>query len=371
MGINLKALIAFLTISLIIVSAYSFTLYLNLKKVRENYGNLLLSYHNFTQQYKALRINYSLLRHKYQDLKSYITALLNKYWNLSNEYNDLKEEYTELSSINRKLFANLSLLRRSLSRYIRYVDEVNLYTSLTTVNHALRDEFLKEAIASIKPYLKGLSSQSNESLITRLYKWVMLSTYYQNDPYVPTYSWGLYDNIWRLPNQTLMQEGGDCEDLALLIYAALKNYGIKAWLIFWWNGSEGGHTATIAKYDGKWYIIDPVKNWLNGYSYYLRIRFSEGSKEVNALIQPLWINPTLKKWLINDGLAAPLWVNSSGSIILVKEINGVSGLGSLIEGWLGLWGSKFTNYSIMDVGIYKEFSNVSELVNYLSVVGSS
>ena len=371
MRINLKALIACLIISLIIVSVYSLTLYLNLRELREKYENLMLSYNNFTQRYDDLRINYSLLRHKYWDLNSYTTTLFNKYWNLSKEYNDLKEKYGELSSVNRKLFANLSSVRKSLSQYIKYVDEVNLYTSLTTVNRTLRDEFLREAIASVKPYLKGLSPSGNESLITRLYEWVMLNTYYQNDPYIPTYSWGLYDNIWKLPNQTLMQEGGDCEDLALFIYAALKNYGIKASLIFWWNGSEGGHTATIAKYGGKWYLIDPVKNWLNGYSYYLRVRMMKGSKRVNALIQLLWINPTLKKWLINDGLAAPLWVNSSGSIIQEREINGVSDLGSLVESWLSLWGSKFTNYSIMDVGIYKEFSDVSELVNYLSMVGST
>ena len=344
----------------------------------------MLAYNNFTQEYEGLRINYSLLKHEYRDLKAAEAALFKNYQETEFKYNELKEEYNELVTANKELFANLTALKEwlesnvtkyegiikklndSLSNYEEYVSEVNVYTSLTTVNQSLRNYFLNEALNSIRPYLKRFSSFSKESLVIKLYEWVMNNTYYQKDPYVPTYSWGLYDNIWKLPNQTLMQEGGDCEDLALLIYAALKNYGIKAWLIFWWNGSEGGHTAAIAKYGGKWYLIDPVKNWLNGYSYYLRMRLSKGSKEVNALIQPLWLNPTLKKWLINDGLANPLWVNSSlGSVIQVKQINGVSDLGSLIESWLSAWGNKFTNYSIMDVGIYKEFSNVSELIDYL------
>lgn len=77
----------------------------------------------------------------------------------------------------------------------------------------------------------------------RLYSWVVINIEYTLDTYTPilpepmneTLKW--QEGFWRTPAETIRDEAGDCEDLAVLLVSMLLNYN-EGRLIVWIIGIE-------------------------------------------------------------------------------------------------------------------------------------
>ncbi|MCE4614518.1 MAG: hypothetical protein F7B60_03195 [Desulfurococcales archaeon] len=419
-------LIIILVLALILAAFYAGYAYYKLSNLQGNYNTLSIEYQELEEYHSYLKSNYTWISQNYKDLKR-------SYYNLTGRYNELQQKYTKLInnynrirgklleynktmsqlriwltgnitkcsqlveeytakivglteenkelSIKLRAYENwletnstlykhsVANLTEQVNNYTKYVEEMYTIASLTTANQSERDQFLNEALVSAENFTRTFSSTNGELLIN-LFKWIQLNTYYQYDPYILLYGYGKFNNIWKLPNETIANEGGDCEDLSLLVYSALKDKGYDAWLIFWHNETIGGHTSVLTKINNEWYIIDPAGEWLNANTLTLKMdaKDTQGD-EYYIYLHPTQLSPDTKKWLLNNKFATLTWIDDQTNNEETQPIlDRYSNLQALISDWLNWWsqqGYTFTGYSIMDIGIYKEFNTTTELINYL------
>jgi len=421
-----RTLTTILAVALILTALYAGYSYYKLTSIQKDYNLLSTKYHVLEKSHSSLKSNYTQVIQNYREIEE-------EYSNLTEEHYVLQQNYTELSKYNGKLrrkllecnntanrlqtwltgnatkcnqlieqytaeIINLTKENKDLSvkieeyenwletnstlykesmanltqrvnNYTRYIEEMYTIVSLTSANQTERDEFLAEALASAEQFSANFSS-TNEELLIELFKWIQLNTYYQYDPYIPLYEYGKYPNIWKLPNETIAEKGGDCEDLALLVYSVLKDKGIQAWLIFWENGTSGGHVSVLAKANGKWYIVDPAGEWINANTLTLKMNVKDlNGGEYYIYLHPTKISPDTKKWLLHNEFATVTWIDDhTNNEETQPTLDRYDSLQTLISDWLGWWsqqGYTFTGYNIMDIGVYKEFNTTAELVSYL------
>ncbi len=107
----------------------------------------------------------------------------------------------------------------------------------------------------------------------RLYSWVVSNISYSYDSYMPILpeiisgelTW--WQEYWRMPEETLGDETGDCEDMAVLLASMLRSYneGEYAIWVLEIRSEESGHVAVaFPVQDGKLTILDPAGNYYTG-----------------------------------------------------------------------------------------------------------
>ncbi len=129
----------------------------------------------------------------------------------------------------------------------------------------------------------------------RLYKWVVNNIEYSSDSHTPILPQTIGGKLiwtkdfWRMPEETIEDEAGDCEDMAVLLASMMINYNsdrYSVWAIKIKN-EEGGHLAVAFPVAGdKLTILDPAGNYYTGY---LTGRLS--SLSIDAAV-----NDWLSKW---------------------------------------------------------------------------
>ncbi|MDD4876779.1 MAG: transglutaminase-like domain-containing protein [Dehalococcoidales bacterium] len=104
----------------------------------------------------------------------------------------------------------------------------------------------------------------------KLYQWIVTNVTYSYDSYTPLLPeyisgkiiWG--EEYWRMPEETLEDKHGDCEDMAILLASMLLNYN-KGEYTIWVIGirsEESGHLAVaFPVQDGNLTILDPAGNY--------------------------------------------------------------------------------------------------------------
>ncbi|MBL7165170.1 MAG: hypothetical protein ISS55_01635 [Dehalococcoidales bacterium] len=112
-----------------------------------------------------------------------------------------------------------------------------------------------------------------------LYRWVANNISYSYDSYIPflpetmsgELSWS--KECWRTPEETLEDETGDCEDMAVLLASMLRGYNegrYRVWVIIIHSNvpEVPGHAAVAFPVaGGKLTILDPAGNYYTGYLY--------------------------------------------------------------------------------------------------------
>lgn len=113
----------------------------------------------------------------------------------------------------------------------------------------------------------------------RLYDWIVKNIRYSNDspvPILPSSVTGQVDwfsEYWRTPEETLEDEAGDCEDMAILLASLVKCYNESKFAIWCIGiGSDtpdvGGHIAVAFPVkNGQIAILDPAGNYYTGQFY--------------------------------------------------------------------------------------------------------
>jgi len=107
----------------------------------------------------------------------------------------------------------------------------------------------------------------------RLYRWVVNNISYSYDSYMPilpeSVSGGLIwqQDYWRMPEETIEDKTGDCEDMAVLLASMLRSYNegkYQIWVLVVHSG-ELGHVAVAFPVEGgKLTILDPAGNYYTG-----------------------------------------------------------------------------------------------------------
>ena len=262
--------------------------------------------------------------------------------------NQLQDEVNKLNTLNNMLRENLTYYMDALSKLsseysVAQHELVNLQNKLKsavfpaelfTMSQEEVNNFLIRSINSVINISKELPKPSLEGFLMNVFEYVMNSTYYQYDSIAIRSENTTKSNYWKLANETLVDLGGDCEDLAVLVYSIIKPYINNTYLLEWYNDVTG-HVAVITYVNGFWYIIDPAGDWLNGYTLLIRLTLKDRlGREWVWWLSPTHIHPDIKKLGIRNNLFTYEWVRDNKTVTTVK---GYLDSKQLLQDWLNYW----------------------------------
>ena len=121
----------------------------------------------------------------------------------------------------------------------------------------------------------------------RMMEWFAVNMEYVPDAYiiaVKNQSVTKIPEHFQTPNETLKMGGGDCEDLAILLYSLLKpvlGEGEELYIITWINGYFG-HVAVLYGSDGRYMILDPAMSYATNSTIMMTIYFKNATITLNA-----------------------------------------------------------------------------------------
>ncbi|AFK51360.1 hypothetical protein TCELL_0936 [Thermogladius calderae 1633] len=374
-----------------------------LARENESYSNLLNS---LNKTLAEISVEYSSLRQRYRELEGRYNATYAGYqqvvaWLQGNTsyYKQLLAGYErEIELLNRSLVNNItyyeslvSALRSNLSYYVELAG--NLGAELETVRswlagnqsfflnrlllvsdelHSLRAVVsqplgVPTLISSNTSYVnsfitlnvrlaRGLDlALPRDNLIDALVNYTLVNFYYQYDPVA-------LRDYWKPVNETLIDRGGDCEDLALFVFSYLYSRGFNYTYLVAFESKSYGHVAVVTYADGAWYLIDLAGNWFNGYSWFLKIELARGASTYTVRIPPLSVHPEVKAWLLSNGFAS-----------LVKVRSGYapssSDITSIMKSWSSYWASlgyPQYRYYLVGYNVYYTSSDTGDLAGYLN-----
>jgi len=254
-----------------------------------------------TTEYMLL-YSQSQLTSKTAELSAAESELDNIKSQLSLTKSQLTTKETELASVNDQLISTKTELKTAideksqlLSSYesIRNTINVRFGDTITDMRSFITPSETTLS-AKVQEITGGFSEDPNEYWRDwdSLYKWVVKNIRYSYDsylPYLPQSISGTLDwraEFWRKPAETLEDETGDCEDMALLLASMIKNYNQKnfsVWLIQITSDSEKiAHLAVgIPVKDGHFAILDPAGNYYTGINQYWSLSSDVASITIN------------------------------------------------------------------------------------------
>ncbi|MEM4434334.1 MAG: transglutaminase-like domain-containing protein [Thermosphaera sp.] len=328
-------------------------------------GFILMSFNYFllNESYHRLEENYKDLNSKYENLKAERDALLQNLTSVERSFNETLSLYESwlkgnISSIP-ILLEKIIYLSNTLSWYRNSLSSPQGIDYLEKLTQQDRNLFLQRAVSSVPEDLPLDEYVNRYGVPMAIPIYVSLITYYQPDPVV-------VKEYWKMPNETLVDLGGDCEDLSLLVFSILVKTGHTRTYLVQWVGDSVGHVAVLTYISGKWYLIDTAGNWYNGLKSYLSLKISKINYTYEAKIPPLTIRPEIKDWLISSGYAyVDLTVPPN------QEFIDGSDLYFLLNQWVYYWtsnGAHPTEYRVVGFNIYYGSSSLVQLVNYIKSV---
>jgi uncharacterized small protein (DUF1192 family) len=263
--------------------------------------------------------------------------------------NQLQDEVNRLNTLNNMLRENLTYYMDALSKLsseysVTQHELVNLQNKLKsavfpaelfTMSQEEVNNFLIKSINSVSNLSRQFETRlSVNEFLMNVFEYVMNSTYYQYDSIAIRSENTTKSNYWKLANETLIDLGGDCEDLAVLVYSIIKPYINNTYLLEWYNDVTG-HVAVITYVNGSWYIIDPAGDWLNRYKLTIRLTLKDRlGREWVWWLSPTHIHPDIKKLGIQNSLFTYEWVRDNKTVTTVK---GYLDSKQLLQDWLNYW----------------------------------
>ncbi|MEM0052182.1 MAG: transglutaminase-like domain-containing protein [Sulfolobales archaeon] len=263
--------------------------------------------------------------------------------------NQLQDEVNRLNTLNNMLRENLTYYMDALSKLsseysVTQHELVNLQNKLKsavfpaelfTMTQDEVNNFLIKSINSVSNLSRQFETRlSVNEFLMNVFEYVMNSTYYQYDSIAIRSENTTKSNYWKLANETLVDLGGDCEDLAVLVYSIIKPYINNTYLLEWYNDVTG-HVAVITYVNGFWYVVDPAGDWLNGYTLLIRLTLKDRlGREWVWWLLPTHIHPDIKKLGIQNSLFIYEWVRDNKTVTTVK---GYLDSKQLLQDWLNYW----------------------------------
>jgi len=296
------------------------------------------------------------------------------------QINQLRNEVDRLNTLNDILRKNLTYYIDALSKLsseysATQYELVNLQNKLKsavfpvellTMSQYEVNNFLIKSLTSVINISKELPKPSVEEFLMKVFEYIMNNTYYQYDSIAIRSENVVGGNYWKLANETLIDLGGDCEDLAVLTYSLIKPYINHTYLLGWYN-NETGHVAVITYINRYWYIIDPAGNWLNNYKLMIRLTIKDRvGREWVWWLSPIDIHPDTKKLGFQHSFFTYEWMKDNKIVTIVK---GYSDLTQLLQDWLNYWKEKAGDkpkLALIDIHTFYKDLTLNELIQKLS-----
>lgn len=201
-----------------------------------------------------------------------------KYDELEMRNATLREDNQSLDAANARLNKDKDRLEGQLDGYVGIAEVVNRRLGDTCAD---KKSFITpddgSVAAKVLTITGGSSSDANEqwSGYDAMYDWVRTNIKYSYDsrlprlPVIPNAGLLYWQNdFWRMPSETLEDETGDCEDMAVLLASMIKDYTQSTYTcrVIIWHSQESGHAAVaIPVTGGSLAILDPAGNQTIGF----------------------------------------------------------------------------------------------------------
>ncbi len=321
-----------------------------------------------------LQAKYEALNAEYEELKSNYTALLEDYEALEDKLNSLTKNYQDLLREHQSVL--WAIHNASLWHGYTYEKDVmiNFYTGLL--------ENSTIAVTEIVP----LSFYSRLGVVERVYQVFEDTLYflaYCYDDYVripdpsDPASITVWDEVHMLPNETWENGCGDCDDLALFVYAILeatRDADDTVYIIgVYWE--DYGHWAVLYIERGpsgmRYYVIDPAGNYVNGLQLYYKMRvynYTAGTHYTVYLV-PLNLDYTEKAYL--EGAYKPVYWDLYESREYPVEdapLYYYTDLYLALYDWITYWSDngEVVEYEVVGEGVWETFTTLAQLANWIT-----
>ena len=362
------------------------------------YPILLGEYRNLLERYKGLQANYQALNNTYHQLKKeYIKLaqdyedLLEAYSKLSTNYTRLLNKYTQLEYAyeeSKKRIQNLTIEVISLRGRLEVHEDLNKYVKeYFLLVKSYKETVLKEIDEEIQYHLSYIFNKLNLNFITLrtttiqyalklIYEAINLHTAYYPDDlywYIENNSLIYEDNRVSRPWYTVGRGGGDCEDLALLLYTLIKytlnKKGVNAYIIgVTGEETETARIAVLVEYQGKYCILDPAGAYITlDTRLYLKFIMKKGRETWYVWLPPLSIRPDIKEWLMERGYATfdykPIYKGGTIQPYYFTTLH------KAIIHWLEYWKGEYYKpyvYIIANNEIELTFENYEDFITWLN-----
>jgi hypothetical protein len=186
-----------------------------------------------------------------------------------NQLTIISNQLETARSENTQMLNQYASLRTQIN--VRFGDTTqDIQSFITPDNPAVHDK--------VQEITGGYSDDVNEIWrdYKRLYDWVVNNIEYSYDSYVPSLPETISGELtwrgecWRTPDETIEDETGDCEDMALLLASMMLNYNegrYFVWLICI-SSPAGGHMAVaVPVVNNQLAILDPAGHYYTGWRY--------------------------------------------------------------------------------------------------------
>ncbi len=305
---------------------------LRLEYELSRYDGLLKSVEGWLEgnvsELRSLRAMYEGVIHENNQLREWLLGNVSEYEarlkEVLRKYSELLESYEGLETKLRTYVDEVESLRRKLSRAVIAVD-------LPYGDHRMNKEYLERSVNSleeVRELVPNISNYGEGNIIKEVVLWISNNIYYQHDLTA-------LKDYWKLPNETIKEEGGDCEDYAVLGYALLRRAGFKNVYVLSWNVDGSGHVGVLIYDGGGWYLVDPGWSYVNDYMLYLRAKvYADEDHPWVISIHPSHIHPMTKKLLIGRGLARYEWYDHrTNAYVDEPTVRRQTDLKGLISSW--------------------------------------
>ena len=206
----------------------------------------------------------------------------------------LQENKAQLSAVQTQLSEVKNENTQMLNQYSDLRKQINLRLGQGQDSQ----EFItpdNDKVTAKADEIAGVYSEDNNELwrdYERLYRWVINNIKYSYDSYLPVIPAIISNNLtwvkefWRMPVETLEDEVGDCEDMAVLLASLMLSYNnqdFSVWAIELKN-EDSAHLAVAFPVSGNnLVILDPAGNYYTGHW--------------NLYLQSFDINRAVNDWL--------------------------------------------------------------------------
>ncbi|MFN3804431.1 MAG: hypothetical protein ACK4SY_05205 [Pyrobaculum sp.] len=207
-----------------------------LARLRSDYRTLSERYAKLQSDYYSLSERYAKLDSDYSSLSKRYIALERDYYNLRMKYIALWNNYTILRDIYNSLSSQYPIWRQYNTVISSYKQWWEWYLTFISWDLSIPRTLNESEIRNLVPLVRNLTNPNDDwGSLLALYRYVVDNIAYAHDipmPIAPRVaelesgyiSYILRDDYAQSPNMTLTLRQGDCDDMAILLYAMIKAY---------------------------------------------------------------------------------------------------------------------------------------------------
>ena len=348
--------------------------------LNSEYMSLYNRYHDLKSKYEGLREDYQkavsklkIISEENAGLRENYTRLIESYEKLRLQYDDVESRYEDLKEKYSNLVSKYSEINVSLPKIKKRLEEIS--DRILTPSDRIPDMLKQASPAMVKDIvyreLELRAETPPEIKAKKVLEWIMLNLHYSDDDfhqYLIDNRLESYQDFLSLPNETLVRGGGDCEDLAVLVYTMLKAVLKKGEQIYIVQITGRGlrHVGVIYELEDKFMILDPAGGYVTDAKISLEMSVKRGLKAYKIWLNPLAIRREGKKFLMESGFAKLIYMKSPS----VEEGEAYEFLEAddAVTLWLNYWREEMIHPSISMVAndmFVKTFTSTQEFLDWM------